>query len=47
MANERWAQIERLFHAALESPVSERSALLAQECAGDEALRREVESLLT
>ena len=47
MANERWVQIEHLFHVALESPVAERGALLAQQCAGDEELRREVESLLT
>ena len=47
MAVERWQQIEHLFHVALECPVAERDALLAQACAGDEALRREVKSLLT
>lgn len=47
MANERWEQIERLFHIALECPVAERDAFLAHACAEDEALRREVKSLLT
>jgi serine/threonine protein kinase/Tol biopolymer transport system component len=46
MANERWAQIEHLFHAALERPVTGRTAWLAQQCADDEGLLREVESLL-
>src|SRR5687768_1229586 len=46
MPAERWQQIEKLFHAALERTPSERAALLADACAGDEELRREVESLL-
>ena len=45
-AVERWREIERLFHAALERPSSERAAFLEQACAGDRALRQEVESLL-
>jgi len=39
-------QIERLYHSALEYPKSERPAFLKQACGGDEALCREVESLL-
>ena len=47
MNNERrWQQIERLYHSTLQKDVSERSAFLIQACGGDEALRREVESLL-
>ena len=46
MTPERWQQIEQLYHAALESDANERAAFLAEACAGDNALRREVESLL-
>lgn len=44
---ERWATMKRLHQAALDRQPSERAAFLAEACAGDEALRREVESLLT
>jgi eukaryotic-like serine/threonine-protein kinase len=43
---ERWATVERLYHAALVQPVDGRAAFLEEACAGNEALRREVESLL-
>ena len=43
---ERWAQVERLYHEALTRDPHEREAFLADACAGDDALRREVESLL-
>jgi serine/threonine protein kinase len=46
MKPEHWRQIEQLYHAALERAEAERSAFLDEACAGDEALRREVESLL-
>jgi len=39
-------RIERLFHDALMLDAAERSAYLARECAGDEGLRAEVESLV-
>jgi len=39
-------EIERLYHSALERPGGERSAFLKAACGQDEALRREVESLL-
>src|SRR5215203_4936293 len=46
MTPERWARIERLFHALRALPAAEHSAFLAAECGPDEELRREVESLL-
>lgn len=46
MASERWQNIERLYHAALERDTDEHAAFLAEACAGDETLRGEVESLL-
>jgi serine/threonine protein kinase/Tfp pilus assembly protein PilF len=46
MTPERWQQIEDLFHRALERESAERAAFLAQACAGDETLLREVASLL-
>lgn len=44
--SERWQQVEKLYHASLERDVEGRAAFLAQACAGDDSLRREVESLL-
>ena len=41
----RWRHISHLYHAAL-AREGDRAAFLEQACAGDEALRREVESLL-
>src|SRR5215207_7687028 len=46
LMNKRWQQVERLYHAALERGAEGRAAFLAEACAGDEELRREVESLL-
>jgi eukaryotic-like serine/threonine-protein kinase len=43
---ERWQQVERLYYAALERVEDVRTAFLSDACAGDEGLRREVESLL-
>ncbi len=43
---ERWKAIERLYHEAAERPREERPAFLEAACAGEDALRREVESLL-
>ena len=47
MEPERWKQIDQLLEAALDRPPSQRAAFLNQACAGDAALRREVESLLS
>src|SRR5262245_34125606 len=46
MKPERWRQIESLYYTALERGPTERAAFLVEACAGDEELRREVESLL-
>ncbi len=46
MKPERWQQIDQVLEAALERKSNEWAAFLDQECAGDEELRREVESLL-
>ena len=43
---EAWRRVKEVFDAALDLPPGERPALLTRECAGDENLRREVESLL-
>ncbi len=47
MTPDRLVEIEKLYHAALERPAGERPEFLAKACAGDEDLRREVESFLT
>ena len=44
--SDAWRRINDLFHRALEQPPDRRDAFLADSCAGDEALRREVASLL-
>src|SRR5262245_19095917 len=46
MTPERWRQVDQLLQAALSRPLAERAAFLAEACAGDEDLRREVSSLL-
>jgi eukaryotic-like serine/threonine-protein kinase len=46
MTPERWQEIERLYHAARERDPDERPAFLAAACGSDDALRREVETLL-
>jgi hypothetical protein len=46
MEPERWEQLARLHRAVLEREEGERAAFLQEACAGDENLRREVESLL-
>jgi Tol biopolymer transport system component len=46
MSPERWQKIDSLFHAALEKTPAQRSAFLDEVAAGDEELRRQVESLL-
>ena len=46
MHAERWQEIDRLFDAVLEREPAERASFLVEASAGDEDLRREVESLL-
>ncbi len=47
MNAERWQEIDELFHATLACAPEQRSEFLANNCAGDDTLRREVESLLS
>jgi len=46
MDSERWKQIDSLLQSVLEHPPDEREVFLRQACAGDQALEREVRSLL-
>jgi serine/threonine-protein kinase len=46
MNAERWQRVEQIFHGALGRAVGERARYVGEACGGDEALRREVESLL-
>src|SRR5215470_2543707 len=46
MTPERWRRIKHLYYTALERDANEREAFLAEACAGNEALRSDVESLL-
>ena len=46
MTPTRWAEVERLFQGAVTLDERARAAYLAEACAGDEELRREVESLI-
>jgi eukaryotic-like serine/threonine-protein kinase len=46
MTPERWLQLKEIFQSALERNPAERSAFLRHACAGDAALRSEVESLI-
>ena len=46
MPPEQWNTAERLVQAALARVPTQRAAFLTAACAGDEALRREVETLL-
>jgi eukaryotic-like serine/threonine-protein kinase len=47
MPSEKWAEIRRIFHAAVDLNDDERSAVVERECSADPSLRLEVESLLT
>jgi eukaryotic-like serine/threonine-protein kinase len=46
MEAERWKKIASIFQKALEHDETRRAAVIEDSCAGDESLRREVESLL-
>jgi Tol biopolymer transport system component len=41
-----WQRVRRLFHDAIQRPDAARAAYLDEQCGEDDALRREVESLL-
>src|SRR5215831_6289293 len=47
MEPERWKQVDSVLNLVRERPPEERDAFLRQACAGDEALEREVRSLLS
>lgn len=47
MTPERWAEIEELFHRALECEANARERMLEEAGAADAELRREVEALLS
>jgi eukaryotic-like serine/threonine-protein kinase len=47
MTAERWRQIESLFVEAVERTSAEREIFLERVCQGDDALRRELDSLLS
>ena len=47
MDPQQWKQVDNLLHLVLDRPPEDRDAFLRQACAGDEALEREVRSLLT
>ena len=46
MTSNRWQEIERLYHLALQQDPEKREAFLEKGCEGDESLQREVKSLL-
>src|SRR5215470_5505401 len=46
MDSDRWRQVDDLLQLTLERAAEERDTFLRQACAGDEALEREVRSLL-
>lgn len=46
MDPERYQRIQALLQSALERESTDRESFLAEACAGDESLRREVESLM-
>src|SRR6516165_2745036 len=46
MDSQRWKQVDGLLQSVLERPPEERDAFLRQSCSTDEALEREVRSLL-
>ena len=46
MTPERWRQVTEVFHAALARDASSRAPYLEQACAGDGALRDEVDAML-
>src|SRR5258707_1547273 len=46
MDPQQWQQVDNLLHLVLDRPPEDRDAFLRQACGGDEALEREVRSLL-
>jgi serine/threonine protein kinase len=46
MTPERWQKLEEIFQTAIALPSQDRRAFLSRACEGDDALRREAESLI-
>ena len=46
MTPERWQQVKRILEGVLECDAAVRDEWLKSACAGDDSLRRDVESLL-
>ena len=46
MSDERWQRVEHLYHEAMARPTAARVPFLRDVCAGDDALRDEVQSLI-
>src|SRR2546423_6132685 len=46
MKPERWQQLDKLFHSALDWAPEERAAFLDEACAGDQQLRKDVQALI-
>lgn len=46
LSSDRWQRLESLFYEALPLPPSARAAFIEERCSGDEAMRKEVASLL-
>jgi eukaryotic-like serine/threonine-protein kinase len=46
LANDRWERVKAVFLEALDLPDAQRRAFVAEACAGDDDVAREVESLL-
>src|ERR1019366_450878 len=46
MEQQRWRQIEQVYHSARKRDPGQRPAYLSEVCGGDEDLRREIQSLL-
>ena len=46
MNENRWREIDRIYHEAHSRPVGQRAAFLAGACVGDISILREVELML-
>ena len=46
MNDDLWQKAKEIYQSAIEQELSQREAFLTRACAGDERLRKEVDSLL-
>jgi hypothetical protein len=46
MTPERWDEINRIYHCAVEVDIDRRAVFLKEACNGDDTLHQELESLL-